>query len=304
MEWNRFHSLLAAVYFAALLLVGLLAGRKKRDSNQFLNATGALPLWVCISACIAANCGSLDVIAMMALGAQYGMLACHFFWIGAAPALVVVAFWLLPAYARGRYPTVLDFIARYYGAKTRSVVALCMAAIMLLLAGVCLCAVAQVMMAFLGWSFLEGVLVTAPLVLFYTFAGGFRATVYTELLHFAVVLAALVPLVFLMVHDFGGVRPLLASIPQQRVHAWQTLPLFAPHAAMDRLGLVAGLGLVLGFGFWSTDFVQMQRALAVRRASDVPFVPLSMAAAKMLFVFLIVLPGVVSPLVLGPTQPG
>ena len=75
MVWNRFHSLLGLVYLAGLLLVGILAGRKKRDSNQFLNATGALPLWVCIIACIAANCGSLDVIAMVALGAQYGMLA-------------------------------------------------------------------------------------------------------------------------------------------------------------------------------------------------------------------------------------
>jgi solute:Na+ symporter, SSS family len=117
MVWNRFHSLLALVYLAGLLLVGILAGRKKRDSNQFLNATAALPLWVCIMACITANCGSLDVIAMMALGAQYGMLACHFYWIGAVPALVVLAFWLLPAYARGRYPTVLDFIGRHYGLK-------------------------------------------------------------------------------------------------------------------------------------------------------------------------------------------
>jgi len=136
MVWNRFHLFLAVTYLAGLLLVGFLAGRTKRDSNQFLNASGALPLWVCIAACIAANCGSLDVIAMMALGAQYGMLACHFFWIGAVPALVVLAFWLLPAYAQGRYSTVLDFIARYYGQQTRSVVALCISAMMLLLAGV------------------------------------------------------------------------------------------------------------------------------------------------------------------------
>lgn len=79
MVWNQFHLFLAVTYLAGLLLVGFLAGRTKRDSNQFLNATGALPLWVGITACIAANCGSLDVIAMMALGAQYGMLACHFY---------------------------------------------------------------------------------------------------------------------------------------------------------------------------------------------------------------------------------
>jgi SSS family solute:Na+ symporter len=304
MIWNRFHSLIALVYLAGLLLVGILAGRKKRDSNQFLNATGALPLWICIAACIAANCGSLDVIAMMALGAQYGMLACHFYWIGAVPALVVLAFWLLPAYARGRYPTVLDFIGHHYGPRTRSMAALCMAATMLLLAGVCLCAVAQVVVTFLGWNFYQGVLVTAPVVLFYTWVGGLRATVYTELLHFVMVIAAIAPLVFLVARDFGGMAHLLSSIPASRFHAWQTLPLFDPHATMDRFGLILGLGVVLSFGFWSTDFVQMQRTLAVRRANDVVYVPLSMAAAKLVFAFLVVLPGVVAPLVLGAQRLG
>jgi SSS family solute:Na+ symporter len=298
MGWNPFHLLLGGIYLGALVLVGVLAGRKKRDSNQFLNATGALPLWVCLIACIAANCGSLDVIAMMALGAQYGILACHFYWIGAIPALIVVAFWLLPAYAQGRYPTVLDFIGRAFGAETRSLVALCMAAMMLLLAGVCLCAVAQVVVVFLGWTFFQGILLTAPIVLFYTWTGGLRATIYTELLHFSVVLAAVVPLSFLVVHDFGGFSHLLAAIPPARVHVWQTLPVFSPHATMDRLGLIGGLAVVLSFGFWSTDFVFMQRALAVRRQQDVQYVPLAMASAKLIFAFLIVLPGVAAPLVL------
>jgi len=301
MGWNGLHTTLALVYLTSLLVVGILAGRKKRDSNQFLNATGALPLWVCVIACVASNCGSLDIMAMMALGAQYGALAFHFFWIGAIPALVVLAFWLLPAYAGGRYLTVLDFIAHYYGGKTRSVVAMCMAAMMLLLAGVCLCAVSQVIMTFLGLTFLQGILITAPVVLFYTWAGGFRATVYTELLHFAVVLAAIVPLFFLIVHDFGGFAPMLARIPPSRIHAWQTLPLFAPAATMDQFELIFGLGIVLSFGYWGTDFVQMQRALAVRRSQYVPYVPLSMGAAKLIFAMLAVLPGVVAPLVLRGT---
>jgi len=290
---------LAVVYLAALLIVGILTGRKKRDSNQFLNATGSLPLWVCIIACIAANCGSLDVMGMMALGAQYGTLAFHFYWIGAIPALVVVAFWLLPAYARGRYPTVLDYISHHYGSATRSLVSLCMSLTMLLLAGVCLCAVAQVIVTFLGLTFLQGVLITAPVVLFYTWAGGFRATVYTELLHFVVVLAALVPLLFLTVNEFGGFDKLLRSIPPARFHAWHNLPLIAPGATMDRFGLIVGLGLVLSFSYWSTDFVQMQRALAVRMPRDVPYIPLSMAASKLIFALLVVLPGVAAPLILG-----
>ena len=299
MIWNRFDYILGAAYFTALLGLGILASRKRESSNQFLNATGSLPLWICIAACIAANCGSLDVIAMMALGAQYGMLACHFYWIGAIPALVAVAFWILPAYARGRYLTVLDFIAHYYDERTRSLVALCMAAMMLLLAGVCLCAVAQTMTAFLGWSFGLGVALTVAVVLFYTWMGGLRATIYTELLHFAVVLLTIVPLFFLVLHDFGGLGSLVAHIPQSHLHAWKNLPVFAPRATMDLVGVIFGLGVVLSFGYWSTDFVQMQRALAVRRSTDVPFVPLSIAAAKMIFAFIVVFPGIIAPLVLG-----
>lgn len=298
MVWNRFHIVLALGYVASLLLIGVLTGRRRRDSNQFLNATGALPLGVCIAAAIAANCGSLDVIAMMALGAQYGMLACHFYWIGAIPALAVLIFWLLPSCARERYPTVLDFLSRYYDSETRAAVALGMAAMMLLLAGVCLCATALVATSFLGWRFLSGVLLTAAVVLFYTWMGGLRATVYTELLHFAVVLAAIVPLGYFVVRDFGGVRGLLSSIPPARFQVWQGLPWIAPHAVMDRFGVILGLGLVLSFGYWSTDFVLMQRALAVRRAQDVQYVPLALAAAKLIFAMLIVVPGVVAPLVL------
>lgn len=298
MDWNGLHTGLAVSYVAALLLIGFLAGRRRQDSSQFLNATGAFPLWVCILAAIAANCGSLDVIAMMALGAQYGMLACHFYWIGAIPALLILAFWLLPTYARERYPSVLDFIGAHYGAKTRAAVALGMASMMLLLAGVCLCATAQVAATFLGWSFMNGVLMAAAGVLFYTAMGGLRATVYTELLHFAVVLLAIVPLGYFVLRDFGGLQPLLSSIPPGRFHAWHELPWLGPHAVMDRFGLILGLGIVLSFGYWSTDFVVMQRALAVRRAQDVQYVPLALAVAKLIFAMLIVVPGVVAPIVL------
>lgn len=298
MAWNSVYLVFAAIYFAGLLLVGIWSARQKGDSNQYLNATSSLPMWVCALACIAANCGSLDLFAMMALGAQYGMLACHFYWIGAIPALLIVAFWLLPIYRSSPNLTILDFIALHYGNSTRTLVALCMATMMLLIAGVSLYAAAQTLNDFLGWSFLQGVLIAAAVVLFYTWFGGFRATVYTELFHFGLVLLGVVPLFFLIVHQFGGITRLMASIPAARAHAWQGVPFFAPHAVMDRFGLVFGLGLVLSFGFWSTDFVQLQRALAVRRKQDAPYVPLSIGFAKLIFAMLVAFTGVTAPLVL------
>jgi solute:Na+ symporter, SSS family len=302
MRWSPIYIALAAAYVIGLIVAGIWSGRHKGDSNQYLNATSSLPMWVCATACIAANCGSLDIFAMMALGAQYGMLACHFYWIGAIPALLVVAFLLLPAYRRRRNPTILGYIGAHYGDATRSIVALCMAATMLLIAGVSLCAAAQTITAFLGWSFLEGVLTVAAIVLLYTLAGGFRATVYTELFHFAIVLAAVVPLLFLIANSFGGFRKMLSRIPAHRFHAWHGVPFFAPHAVMDGFGLIFGLGLVLSFGYWGTDFVQLQRALAVRRAVDAPYIPLTIGFAKLAFALLIALAGVAAPLVLSPAQ--
>jgi SSS family solute:Na+ symporter len=168
MTWNPVYIIFGAVYFIGLMLVGIWSARHKGDSNQYLNATSSLPMWVCALACIAANCGSLDLFAMMALGAQYGMLACHFYWIGAIPALLVVAFWLLPIYRSNRNLSILDFITLHYGNSTRSLVALCMAAMMLLIAGVSLYAAAQTLSDFLGWPFLRGVLIAAAVVLPFT----------------------------------------------------------------------------------------------------------------------------------------
>jgi SSS family solute:Na+ symporter len=298
MAWRPLHFVIVAIYLAGLVLVGILSGRTKGDSNQYLNATASMPLWACALACIAANCGSLDVVAMMALGAQYGMAACHFYWIGAIPALLVVAFWLLPTYRRSGAPTILGFIAKHYGDETRTLIALCMAAMMLLISGVSLCAFSQILAAFLGWTFPQAVLVAAPVVLFYTWTGGFRATVYSDLLHFTMVVVAVAPLLFLMIAERGGSGAFWASIPPSRLHAWKNLPLFAPGAPMDRFGLIVGLGFVLSFSYWGTDFVQMQRALAVRREEDGLYVPLSLGAAKLVFALLIVLPGVAAPMVL------
>jgi solute:Na+ symporter, SSS family len=142
------------------------------------------------------------------------------------------------------------------------------------------------------------VLVAAAVVLIYTWLGGFRATVYTELFHFALVLIAVVPLFFLVVRECGGFTHLMGTVPPSRIHAWKGVPFFAPKAVMDRVGLIFGLGLILSFGYWGTDFVQLQRALAVRRPQDAPYIPLSIGFAKLVFAMLIVITGVAAPLVI------
>ena len=251
--------LLVMLYIGVLLVLGLLARRKSRNSNEFLNASGEMPLWICSVACIAANCGSLDVVMTMAFAAQYGIVAAHFYWIGAVPALLLLAFWLLPLYARGRYRSILDLIADHYGKETGTLIAVSMAVMMLMISSVGLCAAAGVLSYLLGWSFWFCVLLITVMVLVLTNLGGFRATIYSDVLHFVMALMALLPLVPMLVHRFGGVQQMLARIPPDRMHAWKLLPMMNPQAPVDRVGLFWGLGVVLAVSYWSTDFVVMQR---------------------------------------------
>jgi len=289
--------LLVMLYLGALLVLGLLARRKSRNSNAFLNASGELPLWICSVACIAANCGSLDVVMTMAFAAQYGIVAAHFYWIGAIPALLLLAFWLLPIYARGKYRSILDLVADHYGKQTGTLIAVAMAVMMLMVSSVGLCAAAGVLSYLLAWGFWPCVLLIALMVLVLTNLGGFRATIYSDVLHFALVLMALLPLVPMLVHRFGGIRPMLAQVPSDRMHAWKLLPWMNPQAPLDRVGLFFGLGVVLAISYWSTDFVVMQRILAVRRNQDPRIAVAWLTAAKLLFGVMIVVPGLLAPLV-------
>jgi SSS family solute:Na+ symporter len=126
-----------------------------------------------------------------------------------------------------------------------------------------------------------------------------KATIYSEILHFSIVLAAVSPLVFVVVHTAGGTASLIHAIPTSRIHAWQNLHLFAPKEPMDVLCLVGGLGIVLSLGYWGTDFILMQRALSVQGETKAQTIPLAAALAKIVFSLLIVIPGIAAPLLLG-----
>jgi SSS family solute:Na+ symporter len=292
---------LVVAYLAVTVCISGFARKSSRDSGQYLNATRSLPLWCSTLAFIAANCGALDVIAMMSLGAQYGALAFHFYWIGAVPALIVLALWLLPAYRISRAVTIFEFLGRHYGRATRTLVALSISVVMTMLTGIGLYAVAQVLSIYIGWSFLASVLVTAAVILACAWSGGVKATIYSEVLHLSIVLAAVSPLVFIVLHKAGGASSWLHSIPASRIHAWQNLHLFAPAEHMDVLGLVVGLGAILSLGYWSTDFILMQRALSVQGESRAQTIPLAAALAKIGFSLLIVVPGIAAPHILGTT---
>lgn len=276
------------LYLLVTLLIGWLTSRKSRSAEAYLNASRSLPLFVVTAAYLASNCGALEIVGLSAMAAQYGAQAFHFYWIGAIPAMIFLALWMMPVYRRSSVRSVPEYLEFRYGKGVRQLNACILALIMLLLAGISLYAMAQVLEVVLGLSFAGSVLISAAVVLAYVLLGGVRATIYNEVFQLLVMIAGLLPLA---IHALRLTTSPTARPASSDVHLWSGLPVAAPNAPLDVVGVVFGLGFVLSFGYWCTDFVQMQRAFSARTDAEARQVPLWAGFGKLLFSMMVVLPG-------------
>lgn len=289
---NALAFFIIGAYFFATIAIGFRVRRKAKSSSQFLHARGALPTAITAISFLAVNCGALEIVGIVAATAKYGALALHFYWIGAIPAMVFLALFMMPIYARSRAMTVPDFLRIRYGNATHIFSALCLAAMMAFISGISLYAISAVLNLFFGWGFFRIALVTSAVILGYISMGGLRATIYNEVLQLTLTIAGLIPLVFMVLHDFGSLDSLLQRLPQEMTHAWRFMPLMQPGTAtMDVFGVVFGLGFVLSCGYWCTDYVLIQRALAARTMEGSINTPLLAAIPKIFFPILVVVPG-------------
>lgn len=286
---HRIAALLGAsilpVYIALSIWIGW---REKHRANapSFLAANRSLPLWIVVTSMLATNCGALDVIGMSGLAAQYGVQAFHFYWIGAVPGMVFLAAVMLPVYVRSRARSLPEYLEYRFDRRVRLLNAWLLLITVTALAGIGIYAVSRVLHAVFAWPLTSGVLLTASAVFVYTQLGGIRATIYNEVLQLAVIVAGLVPLLFLS----GGPLSSSSLPPGSRYHLWTALPAVSPHATLDQLGIIVGLGFVLSFSYWCTDFVQMQRALATRTMDESRMVPLLTGFGKLGFSLLVIVP--------------
>lgn len=280
------------VYVGAAIALGYIAGRHSDTATKFLHARGALPTTVAALAFLAANCGALDIVGIVAASAKYGALALHFYWLGAIPAMVFLALMMMPIYLSSGAMTVPDFIRIRYNSSTHILSALSLAIMMILVAGISVYAISSVLHLLFGWSFSAVAIVAASVVLTYTLSGGLKATIYNEILQLALTVGGLLPMVFAVYRDFHGVRGIMRQLPGNMTHIWTTMPLLEPQTAtMDVFGVVLGLGFVLSFGYWCTDFVLIQRALTARTAEGAVKTPLLAAVIKLAFPWLVIFPG-------------
>ena len=275
------------LYFIVTLLIGAVARRQASNANSFLNASRSLPLGIVIAAFLAANCGALEVVGLSAMAAQYGVKAFHFYWIGAIPAMVFLALWMMPIYRKSGIRSIPEYLQLRYGPKVRLLNAYVLAITMLLFAGISLYAMAQVLEAVLGVGFLASVTFSASVVLIYILLGGVRATIYNEVFQLLVMVAGLTPLAW------RTARLALDASHSRSAssHLWIGMPVASTKAPLDGVGIVVGLGFVLSFSYWCTDFVLMQRAFAARTEHAARQVPLWAGFGKLAFSLIVVLPG-------------
>jgi len=289
---NYLDDAIIAGYFLVILLVGYRLRKRMVSTTDFFLAGRSLPASVTGIAFVAANCGALEIMGMVSTSAKYGARANHFYWLGAIPAMLFLALFMMPIYYRSRVRSVPEFLKLRYGESTRAFNALSFAVLMVLVSGISLYAMAIILESLLGWKFTTSVLVGAAVVLVYIVLGGLAASIYNEVLQFLLIVVGLSPLAFYTLREFKGWRGLAAALPSGLAHTWQGLPVVSPfHAAMDGVGNVLGLGFVLSFGYWCTDFLLVQRALAAKDLPAAVQTPLVGAVVKLFFPALVVLPG-------------
>jgi SSS family solute:Na+ symporter len=307
--------LILGLYFAFVLGIGVALKGSMKTSTDFFLAGRAIPAWVAGLAFMSANLGAQEVIGMGASGAKYGIATSHFYWIGAIPAMVFVGIFMMPFYYGSRARSVPEYLRLRFDEKTRGLNAISFAIMTIFSSGISMYAIAKLIQTLhvfdgvfqrLGinssWIFDFSILISAIVVLVYTFLGGLSSAIYNEVLQFFLIVAGFLPLTYLGLKNVGGWSGLKATLGPSYTHSWAGLS----HPNTNRLGvewfgLVMGLGFVLSFGYWCTDFLVIQRAMAAKSMSAARRTPLIGAFPKMLFPFLVILPGLIA--IALPTQP-
>jgi SSS family solute:Na+ symporter len=300
--------LIMLLYFVFVLGIGFALKRYMKTSKDFFQAGRALPAWICGLAFISANLGAQEVIGMGASGAKYGLETAHFYGIGAIPAMIFVGIFMMPFYYGSKARSVPEFLRMRFDEKTRALNACSFAVMTVFSSGISMYAMARLIQALhvfdglfraLGWApegiFTFSIVLSAVIVLAYIFLGGLTSAIYNEVLQFFLIIAGFFPLVYLGLKNIGGWEGLKASVPMQYMHEWKGVA----HAStnpmgIEIIGLGMGLGFVLGSGYWCTDFLVIQTAMASKDMESARKVPLIAAVPKMLFPFLVILPGLLA----------
>jgi SSS family solute:Na+ symporter len=293
------------IYFVFVLGIGFALKRFMKTSTDFFLSGRSIPAWITGLAFISANLGAQEVIGMGASGAKYGIATSHFYWIGAIPAMVFVGIFMMPFYYGSRARSVPEYLKLRFDEKTRGLNAISFAVMTIFSSGISMYAMGKLFNLLLGWDFNFSMIVAAVIVLGYIFLGGLTSAIYNEVLQFFLIVFGFAPLVFLGLRDVGGWDGLKTKLmtvstangyaPTAMTESWRYMGDATQNpVGVEWFGLVMGLGFVLSFGYWCTDFLVVQRAMAANSMSAARRTPLIAAVPKMFFPFLVILPGMIA----------
>jgi SSS family solute:Na+ symporter len=303
LDANWVDYLIVALYFAFVIGIGLMAKRSVSSSIDFFLSGRSLPAWVTGLAFISANLGAVEIMGMSANGAQFGVPTVHYFWIGAVPAMLFLGVVMMPFYYGSKVRSVPEFMRKRFGTGAHLVNAISFAVAQLLIAGINLFLLAKIVNILLGWNLYISLVVAALVVLSYITLGGLSAAIYNEVLQFFVIVAALLPLTLVGLHKVGGYGGLKDKITQAgdgaaQLSSWPGTNLTGIDSpVLSVIGLVFGLGFVLSFGYWTTNFVEVQRAMASSSISAAQRSPIIGAFPKMFVPFIVIFPGMIAAVV-------
>ena len=303
LHWIDYAILLS--YFAFVLGIGFQLRRNMRSAEDYLMSGRSIPAWIAGLAFLSANLGAQEVMGMAASGAKYGIATSHFYWVGAVPAMVFVGVFMMPFYYGSRARSVPEYLKLRFDEKTRGFNAITFALMTVMSSGISLYAMGLLLASLLGWNFDASIAVAAVVVLVYIFLGGLTSAIYNEVLQFFLICAGFFPLVVIGLNNVGGWSGLVSQLERVAVQkgyvagaytqAWSQMS--SPSAnpmGIEWFGMSMGLGFVLSFGYWCTDFLVVQRAMAADSMMAARKTPLIAAVPKMFFPFLVILPGMIA----------
>ncbi len=304
LQWIDYTILLA--YVAFVLGIGWALARYMKTSSDFLTSARSIPTWVTGLAFISANLGALELVGMAASGAKYGIATAHFYWVGAIPAMIFLAVFMMPFYYGSKARSVPEYLNMRFDGRVRCLNSMAFAVMTIFASGISMNALAKLLNQLLGWNYDLALWICSGVVLLYVLKGGLTSAIYTEVLQFFMIVLGFAPVVYLGLKDVGGWGAMNNSLHAvAKDHhfadnawssAWQPLLGGPAHNPMgvDLFAMVFGLGFVLSFGYWCTNFLVVQRAMAAKNMTAARNTPLVAAVPKMLFPFLVIVPGMIA----------
>ncbi|KAB2642344.1 MAG: Na+/galactose cotransporter [Verrucomicrobia bacterium] len=302
------------IYVVFVLGIGFALKRYMKTSADFLTSGRSIPAWVTGLAFLSANLGALELVGMTASGAKYGIATCHFYWVGAIPAMIFLAVFMMPFYYGSKARSVPEYLKMRFDERTRCLNSISFAVMTMFASGISMNALAKLLHQLLGWNYDVSLWICSAIVLAYVLKGGLTSAIYTEVLQFFMIVLGFAPIVYLGLQDVGGwghLKELLGSVAQNPAALELNTHTFQPDAwtsawkpllggpsqnpmGVDLFAMLFGLGFVLSFGYWCTNFLVVQRAMAAKNMSAARRTPLIAAVPKMIFPILVILPGMIA----------